>query len=322
MARALVAGVELGGTKCICILGTGPEDVRDEVRIPTTEPEATLSAIEEVLGSWLDRGDDFDAIGIASFGPIQLDTASPLFGHITSTAKRGWLNTDVANRIHRRFGMPVAFDTDVNGAALAEGRWGAAQGLDDYAYVTVGTGVGVGLVTGGRPIHGLTHAELGHVRVVRQSGDDWIGSCPYHGACIEGLASGTAIEARLGLPADELDSENPVWPLVAHTLGQLMHILVATGAPRRIMVGGGVMSSHDHLFQDIRREALMSLNGYITVDQIEKTIEDFIIPPALNSRAGPLGALALALDPDPHQARFWQDYGVTAQTTAQMVQGG
>lgn len=292
----LLAGVELGGTKCVCILGSGPDDIREEVRLPTTDPHGTLAAIEQVIDGWRARGDGFDALGIGSFGPVDLDRSSVTYGHITSTPKPGWPGTDVAGRLARRYRIPVGFDTDVNGAALAEGRWGAAQDLSDFAYITVGTGVGVGLVTAGRPISGFTHAELGHIRVLRVEGDDWPGSCPFHGGCVEGLAAGSAIEARTGTCGSKLPLDHPVWPLVAHTLGQLLHVLVLTAAPRRILIGGGVMNGSGHLFPMIRQELVQSLNGYVVAPELQSGIDSYVVAPALGDRAGPLGTLALAAD--------------------------
>ena len=171
----LLAGVELGGTKCVCILGTGPDDVRATERLPTGERETTLQALETVLERWRAQFGAPRALGIASFGPVDLKPGSPTWGHITSTSKPGWVDTDVAPRLARRLGVPVGLDTDVNGAALAEGRWGAARGLDDYAYVTVGTGIGVGSIVRGRSIFGMNHTELGHIRVARAKGDDFAG---------------------------------------------------------------------------------------------------------------------------------------------------
>jgi fructokinase len=292
----LLAGVELGGTKCVCILGTGPEEIVDEVRIPTADPEATLAAIERVLEGWREQGRDFAALGIASFGPVDLDRSSTRYGYITSTPKPGWRDTDVAQRLAARVNRPTAFDTDVNGAALAEGRWGGARGLTDFAYVTVGTGVGVGLVTAGRPILGFTHAEAGHLRVARAPGDDWPGNCPYHGACVEGLAAGIAVEARTGLPAAALAPNHPVWPLVAHALAQMLHALVLTAAPRRILMGGGVMNAQPQLFPMIRKQLVDSLNNYVVARELADGLDDYVVLPELGDRAGPLGALALAAD--------------------------
>lgn len=283
----LVAGIELGGTKCICILARGPDQIEETVRIPTTRPEETLAAIEAVLDRW----SGFVAIGIASFGPVSIDRHAGDYGHITSTPKPGWAGTDIAVRLHRRYGVPTGFHTDVVGAALAEARWGAARGLPDIAYVTIGTGVGAGMIANHRPIDGLTHSELGHIRPVRFRGDDWIGNCPFHGACLEGLVSGPAIAARIGKPADEAPAEDPVWDGVADALGQLCHTLVLTGIPRRIVMGGGVMGA-SHLFPRVRAAMTRSLGGYITLPEVALT-DTFIVPPALGNNAGPLGAIVL-----------------------------
>jgi fructokinase len=292
----LLAGVELGGTKCVCILGTGPDDVRAVERLPTAEREETLRQIEAVLERWRAQHGPIRALGIASFGPVDLRAGSPTYGFITSTSKSGWRNTDIAQRLGRRMGGPVGFDTDVNGAALAEGRWGAAVGLDDYAYVTVGTGIGVGLIVRGKSIFGMNHTELGHIRVVRKPGDEFPGICPFHGDCIEGLASGPAIEARVGMPASQLPPDHPAWDFVAHGLAQLVHSMVLTTAPTRIFLGGGVMSGQTHLFGRIQQELERSLNRYVEAPELEQGIAHFIVPPGLGDMAGPLGALALAAD--------------------------
>jgi fructokinase len=295
-ASKLLAGVELGGTKCVCILGTGPGDVRAQERLPTGEREETLRQIEAVLERWRGQFGPMRALGIASFGPVDLKPGSPTYGFITSTSKHGWRDTDVANRLGRKLGVPVGFDTDVNGAALAEGRWGAAQGLDDFAYVTVGTGIGVGSIVRGRPIFGMNHTELGHIRVVRKPGDPFAGVCTFHGDCIEGLASGPAIEARAGQPASQLPPAHPAWDYVAHGLGQLMHTIVLTTAPRRIFLGGGVLSAQAHLFERIREELKRSLNRYVEGTELEYGLAQYIVPPGLGTLSGPLGALALAAD--------------------------
>lgn len=295
-SQPLLAGVELGGTKCVCILGFGPEDIRDEVRLPTTTPSETLTAVEQVLRRWRYDGHRIGALGIASFGPIDVDQSSATYGFITSTTKPGWIDSDVAGRLARHVGVPTGFDTDVNGAALAEGRWGGTAGLADHAYVTVGTGVGVGLIVRGRPIGGFTHAELGHIRPARASGDAWPGSCPYHGACVEGLASGTAIAARTGARGETLDRDDPVWPLVAHAIAQLLHTLVLAAAPRRILLGGGVMQAQPQLFPMVRSQLHDSIAGYVRAQELDERLDWFVAPPALGDKAGPLGALALAAD--------------------------
>lgn len=287
----IVASVELGGTKCVCLLGSGPDAIADRRRIPTGAPEATLAAIESVLDEWQEGPRRFAALGIAAFGPVDLDPGSPTWGHVAATPKPGWRGVDLAGRLRRRFAVPTGFDTDVDGAALAEGRWGAARGLADFAYVTVGTGIGVGLVARGRPVGGFSHAEAGHIRIARAPGDDWPGSCPFHGDCVEGLASGPAIAARIGRPAAEAAADDPVWPLVAHALAQLFHSLALVAAPRLILAGGGVMDSQPQLFPMVREALRRSLADYVTLPA-----GDYVVPPGLGALAGPCGGFALALD--------------------------
>ncbi|HEU4626727.1 MAG TPA: ROK family protein [Steroidobacteraceae bacterium] len=292
----LVAGVELGGTKCVCVLGTGPDDVRAQERLATTDPATTLARIESVLGNWVAQHGVIAALGVASFGPLALRKEQPAYGSIVATTKPGWSHTDIVNRFADRFGVPVGFDTDVNGAALAEGRWGAARGLRNFAYVTVGTGIGVGLIVNGAPVLGCNHTEMGHIRIVRKAGDVWPGICAFHGDCVEGLASGPAIEARAGTSADRLGADHAVWPYVAHTLGQLLHAMVLTTAPERILLGGGVMTAQSHLFERVREELRRSLNRYVEADEVAAGLSRYVTAPGLGTQAGPLGALALALD--------------------------
>lgn len=289
MAEApLIAGVELGGTKCIAILASGPDRVLEEVRIPTTRPEETLPALEAALDQW--RG--VAAIGIASFGPVSIDRTSVHYGHITSTPKPHWANTDVARRLAARYGVPTGFHSDVVGAALAEARWGAGRGLADLGYVTVGTGVGAGMIAHGRPVDGLTHAELGHVRPPRLAGDDWGGSCPFHGACVEGLAAGPAIAARTGIKGEDLTADHPAWAPVVDALAHLFATMVLTGVPRRIVLGGGVLVGNDFLLPRLRRATAASLGGYVALPEVED-MDTFLVPAALGARAGPLGAIVL-----------------------------
>lgn len=293
----LLGGVEFGGTKCVCLLGTGPDDIRVRTSVPTgDDPAATLERIEQILREAAATHGPIRALGIASFGPVDLTRGSPTYGFITSTAKPGWRGTDIAGRLNRATGVPVGFDTDVNGAALAEGRWGAARNLEDFAYVTVGTGVGVGLVAGGRLVHGFAHPELGHIRVTRKAGDRWRGACSFHGDCVEGLASGGAIAARAGMPAHAIPAHDPVWELAAHALAQLLHTLVLATAPRRILVGGGVVEARPVLLERLRHDLLSSLNGYLDLPALAGPVDLYIMPPGLGTRAGPLGALALAAD--------------------------
>jgi fructokinase len=287
----LCAGVELGGTKCVAMLAGGPDDVRAREIIPTTSPEETLERIEQVLLRWkAEHG--FGALGIASFGPVDVDRSSSTFGHVLSTPKPGWAQTNVGQRLADALGVPSAFDTDVNGAALAEIKWGGGRGFDDFAYVTVGTGVGVGLIVDGKPTRGFGHCELGHVRVARLPGEDWPGSCPFHGDCVEGLAAGPSLRERFGDALDDLAPEHPVWDSVAWTLGQLCHVIVCAAAPRRIAIGGGVMEQQPHLLARVQSNLVESLHGFIHLPKDG----DYVRAPELGKDAGPLGAIALAMN--------------------------
>ena len=286
----LIAGLELGGTKCIALLGTGPADVREQRTIATTDPATTLREIEAVLDGWT-----FDAIGIASFGPLQLDTGAPDYGAITATTKPGWSGTDLVRRLERRYVRPIGFQTDVNGAALAEARWGAAQGLSTHAYITIGTGVGVGLIAGGRPVQGVAHGEAGHMRVPRAAGDDYAGWCRFHGDCVEGLISGPALAARFGRPGHELPVDGREWDLFVHDLGGLLHNLVTIAAPERIAIGGGVITKRAHLFPRLRARLAESLDGYGSLAGYAGELDERLGPPGLAAMAGPLGALAVGM---------------------------
>ncbi len=294
--QPLLGGVELGGTKCICILGTGPDDIREQISIPTAGRDSTLALINRVLDEWQPKHGAIEALGLGSFGPLDLRPQSRRFGHITSSVKPGWEGTDLIGQLGTHRGIPVAINTDVIGAALAEGRWGAARDLGDYAYITVGTGVGVGLIVGGNPVSGCNHTELGHIRIARLPGDTWPGLCPYHGDCIEGLASGPAIGARAGVPGNQVPADSPVWEPVAHALAQLLHALLLCTAPRRILIGGGVIERRPELLGRIRKLFVRSLNGYLDLEDLTGGIESYVTAPGLGALAGPLGSLALASD--------------------------
>lgn len=288
-AAPLIAGLELGGTKCVALLASGPGDVREKHVVPTLDPETTLSALEAVLAGW-----DFDAIGVASFGPLELNPAKPDFGAITATTKPGWTGTHIAQRIAARFPKPLAIQTDVNGAALAEARWGAAQGLSSHAYITIGTGVGVGMVSGGRPVQGFSHGEAGHMRVARMPGDAYPGWCPFHGDCVEGLIAGPALAQRFGCKGEELPADGPEWDLFVHDLGGLLHNLVTALAPERIAIGGGVMSAREQLFVPLRTRLAASIAGYGSFAGLDMDL--LVGPPGLGAMAGPMGAVAMGLE--------------------------
>lgn len=288
----LFGGIEAGGTKFACAVGTGPDDLRGETRFATTTPAETIGRAVEFFRSAVTDA-PLAAIGIASFGPIDLDPASATWGHITSTPKLAWIGADLAGPIGRELGVPVAFDTDVNGAALGEHRWGAAHGLDTFVYLTIGTGIGGGAMVEGRLLHGLVHPEMGHMLIARREDDDFAGRCPYHGACLEGLASGPAIEERWGRPAEALPADHPAWDLEAQYLALGIANLICTVSPQRVILGGGVMGQA-RLYPLVRAKLRELLGGYVQTPQILEDTDRFVVPPALGNRSGVLGAIALA----------------------------
>ncbi len=286
----LFGGIEGGGTKFVCAVGSGPDDVRAEVRFPTTTPAETIGRAVEFFR----QQEPLAAIGIASFGPLDPNPDSPTFGYITTTPKPGWAHTDFAGPIREALGIPVGFDTDVNAAALGEHRWGAAQGLDTFVYLTIGTGIGGGGMVGGELMHGLMHPEMGHIRVPHDwTSDPFPGSCPYHGDCWEGLASGPALAARWGQRGETLPADHAAWPLEADYLALGLVNIICALAPQRIIMGGGVMEQR-HLFPLVRRRVQELLSGYLQASEIMEQIDDYIVPPGLDGRAGVLGAIALA----------------------------
>jgi fructokinase len=287
-------GIEAGGTKFVCVVGTGPDDVRAEARVPTTTPAETLGEVLRFFRAEQAIHGPLHAIGIGSFGPVDLQPTSSRYGSITSTPKPGWAETDLIGPFRREFGVPVAFDTDVNAAALGEWRYGAAQGLDAVVYLTVGTGIGGGTLVGGRLLHGLVHPEMGHLRVPHDlSADPFAGACPYHGDCLEGLASGPAMAARWGQPAHTLPADHPGWALEAHYLAMALHNVVCALSPQRIVIGGGVMEQ-PHLLPRVRHELGRLLNGYIQAPGVLDDMAHYVVAPALGRRSGVIGALALA----------------------------
>jgi fructokinase len=291
----LYGGIEAGGTKFVCAVGTGPGDIRAEIRFPTTAPSETLGRVLAFLGEQ-HRAEPLDGVGIASFGPIDPNPASPHFGYITTTPKPGWAHTDFVGPVQQALGVPVGFDTDVNVAALGEGRWGAARGLNSYLYLTIGTGIGGGGVINGKLIHGLMHPEMGHMRIPHdREADPYPGFCTYHGDCLEGLAAGPAIEGRWGERGENLPPEHPAWELEAQYLAYGLVNLIVAVSPQRTILGGGVMQRLD-LFPRVRRKVQELLNGYLQVPAVATDIDRYIVPPELGGRAGVLGAIALAAD--------------------------
>ena len=289
----LWGGIEAGGTKFVCAVGTGPDDLRAEVRFPTTTPEASIGRAVEFFQQQHEK-EPLAAVGIASFGPVDPNPDSPTFGYITTTPKPGWAHTDFAGTIRRALGLPVGFDTDVNVAALGERRWGVAQGLDTFVYLTIGTGIGGGGMVNGKLIHGLVHPEMGHIRIPHDwDRDPYAGACPYHGDCLEGLATGPALEARWGQRGETLPADHPAWELEAGYLALGLVSIICILSPERIIMGGGVMEQRQ-LFPLVRVRVRELLNGSLQVPAILDQIDEYIVPPGLGNRAGVLGAIALA----------------------------
>ena len=291
----LIGGIEAGGTKFVCSVGTGPDDMRDEVRFPTTTPEETLGKAIAYFQEQQAKHGPLSAIGIAAFGPLDPNPKSPTFGTITTTPKPHWGNVDVVGAIKKVFNVPIGFDTDVNGAALAEHLWGAAQDVDNLIYLTIGTGIGGGALVNGKLVHGLIHPEMGHISLPHDWGrDPYKGHCPYHGDCLEGMAAGPAIGERWGQPAYELPADHPAWDLEAHYLALAMRTFICTLSPQRIVLGGGVMEQ-PQLFPLLREKTQEYLNGYVQSPAILDEMDGYIVPPGLGNKAGVLGAIALGM---------------------------
>lgn len=280
-----IALIEAGGTKFLVGVGDASRQIVARTRIDTTRPDDTIPAAID----WLRRQDcNYAAVGIASFGPLDLNTTSPTWGHITRTTKPAWSNTDVVGPFRRAFGCPVSIDTDVNGAALAEWLWGAGAGTQSTLYLTVGTGVGGGAIVDGKLVHGVSHPEMGHIRMPRHPADaGFSGHCPFHGDCLEGLAAGPSIQARWGASLSDLPSDHIGHTIIAWYLAQAAATFQAILEPARIILGGGVMETPG-LIDRVRAEAAGASNGYFVGDPAA-----IIVPPALGADTGLLGALAL-----------------------------
>jgi len=290
---SVYGSIEAGGTKWVCAIGSGPDRIIADTRFPTGTPAETLARAITFFQDHQHLGSPL-AIGVGSFGPVDLNPESATYGYITSTPKAGWANTDIVGALQQALGVPVRFDTDVNAAALGEYRWGAAQGCAVAVYLTIGTGIGGGVVAYERRLHGLVHPEIGHMRLPHDwQRDPFPGACPYHGDCLEGLASGPALAQRWGQRAETLGADHPAWKLQAHYLALALVNLICTLSAQRIILGGGVMDS-PQLFPLVRVEVQQLLNGYVQAPEILDHIDRYIVPPALGNRAGMLGGIALA----------------------------
>jgi len=282
-------GIEAGGTKWVCATGSAPDDVEEIVTFPTTQPEETIARAVEFFA----ENGALDAIGVGSFGPIDIKRGSPTWGRITTTPKHGWADTDLVAALRDKLDVPLAFDTDVNAAALGEHRWGAAVGLETFCYITVGTGIGGGGLANGKLMHGLLHPEFGHMRIPHDGErDPFDGVCPYHGDCFEGLASGDAVRARWG-EAPETLTDPRVWELEAEYIALGLLNVICTLSPQRIVIGGGVMHEPS-LLPLVRRRVRELASGYIDAPELGEAVDTYIVPPALGDRAGVLGAFELA----------------------------
>lgn len=294
--KQLYGGIEAGGTKFVCMVATDPDHVIEEKRFSTTHPDETIPQANSFFAPYARRG-ELAAVGIASFGPLDLNPASPTYGYITSTPKTDWNYVDLHGLVARALDLPTAFDTDVNAAAFGEQYWTAENNsLDPFVYVTVGTGIGMGVLANGLPLHGLVHTEAGHFVIPHdRQKDPFPGICPFHGDCLEGLASGPAIARRWGKTAETLPDSHPAWDLEEEYIALALMNLIYAYSPRRIVLGGGV-SQHAGLHAAVRRKVQQGLNGYVRSPILLNGMDDYIVPPSLGNRSGVLGAIAMAIN--------------------------
>lgn len=289
----MYGGIEAGGTRFRCVVGLHPNRVMAEAEFPTTTPEEMLP---QVVDFFQEQYNNFPitALGVGTFGPVDLRKTSPTYGHIMTTPKPGWANTDIVGFLTSGLNVPVVIDTDVNAAALGEHCWGAAQDVDHFIYLTIGTGIGGGGMIDGQLLHSSVHPEMGHIRIPHDKDKDpYEGVCPFHGDCLEGLASGSALEQRWGQPAEWLPTDHLAWKLEAHYLASALVNFICTLSPQRIILGGGVMQQ-EQLFPSIRQNVLALLNHYLQHDAFLSDIDRYILPPALGRDSGIWGAIALA----------------------------
>ena len=292
MAEKLFGGIEGGGTKFNCAVGSGPDNIIAEARFPTTTPTETIGQVIEFFQPYVNQ---MHGIGLGSFGPFDADPASPTYGYITTTPKPHWGNTNVLGMLKEKINLPIAVDMDVAVAGLGEAKWGASKNDSHSLYLTIGTGIGGGYIIHGQPLRGLVSLEMGHIRLARDPQlDPFRGACPYHGDCFEGLAAGPAVEKRFGQRGETLPDDHPFWELEAGYIAQALVNYILSLAPQRIIIGGGVMQK-DFMFPSVRRKTQALLNGYINHAMILNHIDEYIVPPALGGRSGVLGSIALAM---------------------------
>lgn len=290
----LYGSIEAGGTKFVCSVASGPERIVEEVRFPTTTPDETLGKAIHFFQPYVKSG-QVRSLGVGCFGPLDLNRDSPTYGFITATPKPHWSNTNVRGNLQHALRVAIAFDMDVNAAAIGEAAWGASRGIDPSLYLTIGTGIGGGYLTNGKPLIGMLNLEMGHVRIPHSRElDPFIGSCPFHGDCFEGLASGPAIEKRLGVKGAVVPENDAFWDLEADYIASALMNYILTLSPKRIILGGGVMQ-REFLFRKIRRRVSELLNGYVTSPSLLNDIDRYIVPPALGNQSGSLGCIAMAM---------------------------
>lgn len=283
----LIGAIEGGGTKFVYGVGTDQGEIVERLSCLTEDPKTTLSTISSYFES-----QKIEALGIGSFGPIDCIPTSPYYGSITTTPKAKWAHTNVLSHLQKTLSIPMGFDTDVNCSALGESLWGASRGVKNSVYITIGTGIGAGLIVEGNLVHGILHPELGHILMRSHPEDDFKGVCPYHSYCWEGLASGPSLEKRWECKGQDLPPHHKAWEFEAYYIAQAIVNLILTVAPEKIILGGGV-SHQDFLFSKIRKQVLELLGGYIQVESILSDIDHYIVPPQLGDDSGFLGAIAL-----------------------------
>lgn len=295
MTEKIFGGIEAGGTKFVCAVGSGPDHILDEARFPTTIPSETIGQVCDFFAPYVDQ---LQGIGLGSFGPFDVDPNSPTYGYITTTPKPHWGNTNVLGMLRERINLPIAVEMDVAVAGLGEAKWGASKNDNHSLYLTIGTGIGGGYILDGKPLHGLVSPEMGHIRIPRDPNlDPFQGACPYHGDCFEGLVAGPALLARFGQRGETLPDEHPFWELGADYIAYALVNFILTLAPERIIIGGGVMQK-DFMFPTVRKKTKEFLNAYINHKMLAEDIDQYIVPPALGNRSGVLGAIALIMGSD------------------------
>ena len=293
--KTLFGGIEAGGTKFVCAVGSDPNHIVDEIRFPTTTPIKTIQQVCDFFAPHLNQ---LHGIGLGSFGPVDVDPASSTYGYITTTPKPYWGNTNILGMLRKKLNLPIAMDLDVVTAGLGEAKWGASMGFDPSLYLTIGTGIGGGYIVNGKPLRGLVSLEMGHIHIPHDLNlDPFQGTCPYHGDCFEGLASGPAIQARLGQRAETLSDNDPFWDVEVGYIAYALVNYILTLAPRKIILGGGIMQK-DFMFEKIRARVKALLNKYLNHPALIDHMDEYIVPPALGNRAGVLGAIALIMNSD------------------------